>query len=251
MTALLFGKMEDPNIEALAPLFDVFVDQEAEIEWSINDDLIRVNNELVTFNKFFGRANVFGKSTDQMAANFFLIKNYLLAHSSIKRHNSKYERETPTKATNLILAKRIGLCIPETIIGTKSDFENGIVKPLTGGFQVQEGNSSIYASILQEKIIGKNLRVFVIGGKTFSFEIQSNFLDYRMDPSVKIIETNTSEDISNKCLCLAEKLGLTYAAVDFIDNYFLEINSMPMFIAFDVVSNDKLSTEIRDSLDNF
>jgi hypothetical protein len=249
MTALLFGKLEDPNIRALAPLFDVFVDQEAEIEWSINDDLIRVGNTLVTFDKFFGRANVFGKSTDQMAANFFLIKNYLLAHSSIKRHNSKYERETPTKAANLILAKRIGLCIPETIIGTKSNFENGIVKPLTGGFQVQNGNSSIYASILQEKIVGKNRRVFIIGGKTFGFEIQSNFLDYRIDPSVKISEINISKDMSSKCLSLAGNLGLTYAAIDFISDYFLEINSMPMFVAFDVVSNNKLATEIRDSLD--
>ena len=249
MTAALFGKKEDPNIAALVPLFDIFIDQESHLHWDLDADKFFVNGESVTFTKYFGRSNVFGKITDQMAANYFLMRNYLLAHKNIKRLNRDYERETPTKAANLLLAKKLGLHIPKTVIGTAIDEEDAIVKPLTGGFHVEQRSKALFTAILQKRIRGTNRRLFVIGDKTFSFEIQTTKLDYREDPDLRIAIAEFDEETIKHSKKLADEMGLSYAALDFVENYFLEINSMPMFVAFDQITSGKLAKAIRASLD--
>jgi hypothetical protein len=249
MTAALFGKKEDPNIAALVPLFDIFIDQESHLHWDLDTDKLFVNGEPVTFTKYFGRSNVFGKVTDQMAANYFLMRNYLIAHKNIKRFNQDYERETPTKASNLILAKKLGLRIPKTVIGTEIDEEEAIVKPLTGGFHVEQRSKALFTAILQKRIRGTNRRLFVVGNEIFSFEIQTTELDYRKDPDLRIALAEFDEKTIKYSKKLADEMRLSYAALDFVENYFLEINSMPMFVAFDQITSGKLAKAIRASLD--
>ena len=249
MTAALFGKKEDPNIAALVPLFDIFIDQESHLHWDLDADKLFVNGVSVTFTKYFGRSNVFGKVTDQMAANYFLMRNYLLAHKNIKRLNQGYERETPTKAANLLLAKKLGLQIPKTVIGTDIDEEEAIVKPLTGGFHVEQRSKALFTAILQKRIRCTNRRLFVVGDEMFSFEIQTTKLDYRKDPDLRIAIAEFDEETIKHSKNLADEMGLSYAALDFVENYFLEINSMPMFVAFDQITSGKLAKAIRASLD--
>jgi hypothetical protein len=250
MSAALFGKKEDPNISALLPYFDIFIDQESHLHWDLETDKLLVNGEEVEFTKYFGRSNVFGKITDQMSANYFLIRNYLIAHSSIKRHNQLYERETPTKASNLALAKRLGMIIPKTVIGTSIDNPDAVIKPITGGSFVVSGKKANFTAILQERIYGVNRRLFIVGDESFGFEIHSEKLDYRDDPSVSLCETTFDQDDLLRSKRLAKSIGLTYAALDFIDNYFLEINSMPMFVAFDQISMGKIAKAIRFTLNS-
>ncbi len=248
MAAMLFGKKIDPNVACLAPLFDLFVDQESHLHWDLESGELFVNGQLISFSKYFGRSNVFGKVTDHMASNYFLIRNYLFAHPEIKRHNQLYERETPTKAANLVLAKSLGLMIPKTVIGMKIDDENSIIKPLTGGFHATAGSTSLFTAILQKRISGPNRRLFIVGKETFGFQILSNKLDYRDDPDVRIGVAEFDQTTIDKSKKLAAKLGLSYTAIDFVGNYFLEINSMPMFAAFDQIMDGKIGLAIRRSL---
>ena len=81
-------------------------------------------------------------------------------------------------------------------------------------------------------------------------EIHSEKLDYRDDPSVSLCETTFDQDDLLRSKRLAKSIGLTYAALDFIDNYFLEINSMPMFVAFDQISMGKIAKAIRFTLNS-
>jgi hypothetical protein len=246
--AVLFGKIRDPNIAALTSHFDLLIDQEDELSWDLEADSLEVNGYPIHFTRYFGRADTFGPSTDQMSANFFLMKNYLLAHPEIRRHNQTYERETPTKASNLFLAKRIGLTIPQTIIGKHAVLVDSIVKPLTGGHYVVAGSSARYAAIIQERINGINRRLFLVGHKTFGFEISSSALDYRVDAAVELRRTNFSSTIIEKSFKLAGTLGLSYTALDFVDDYFLEINSMPMFAAFDRLLEGQIARAIRSTI---
>jgi len=249
MTAALFGKKEDPNIAALVPLFDIFIDQESDLRWDLDSDVLFVNGEAVTFTKYFGRSNVFGKLTDQMSANYFLIRNYLLAHKNIRRLNQLYERETPTKAANLALARSLGMLVPRSVIGTSIDEEDAIVKPLTGGSYVKTGSKAVFAAILQKKISGLNRRLFIVGKETFGFEILSSKLDYREDPDVRIGTTEFDQITVMNSKKLASEMGLTFSALDFVGDFFLEINSMPMFVAFDQFAGGRIAKSIRLNLD--
>ena len=251
MAAALFGKIRDPNIRCLLPLFDLFIDQEAALEWDLDEDVLLHNREVVSFTSYFGRADVFGDSTDLMKANYFLLRNFLLAHPEISRHNKAYERETPLKAANLYWARKHGFTIPRTTVGVCLEgFEvsNAVVKPLTGGHYVVEGVRARYPAIIQQKVRGSNRRLFLVGEQHFGFEIASDALDYRTDPSVKIKICPFPEDVVRSALGYSRYLGLTFAALDFIDNVFLEINTMPMFSAFDLLTDGQLSKAVRDSL---
>lgn len=249
MTTVLFGKKEDPNINLLLPFYDGFIDQESDLEWDLESDKLSVNGVETIFSHYFGRSNVFGKVSNLMMANYYLMKNYLIAHPEISRHNHKYEQETPTKASNLLLAKKTGLKIPRTVIGTSIDETDAIIKPLTGGFHTSPGSKAIFTAILQQRIIGVNRRLFVVGKQSFGFDIHSTKLDYRDDPNVSITASVFDDATIDKAHQLAELLGLTYAALDFVGDYFLEINTLPMFAAFDPLTNGNLAKSIRHSLD--
>ena len=248
-TSLLFGKLRDPNIKALAAHFDLFVDQEDELQWDLQTDNLTVNGRRVRFSRYFGRADTFGQSTDQMSANYYLMRNYLLAHPEIRCHNRGYERDTPTKAANLILARSVGLQIPRTLIGTKAELDDSIVKPLTGGHYVVQGASARYAAIIQQRIRGINRRLFVVEEHSFGFEIRTAELDYRQDAAVELRQCEFSTELVEQAFELASRLRLSYAALDFVDQYFLEINTMPMFAAFDQLIDGQIARAIRYALE--
>jgi dsRNA-specific ribonuclease len=248
-SSCLFGKLRDPNISALSPYFDLFIDQEDTLHWDLDSDTLFVNGNAVQFASYFGRADTFGHSTDRMAANYFLMKNYLIAHPEIRRHNRTYERETPTKASNLLLAKSMGLKIPRTVIGQQVDMADSIVKPLTGGHYVVAGSSANYAAIIQERIHGPNRRLFIVGSESFGFQVKSSELDYRKDAAAELQHAFFSQELIDRSIQMAKRLGLSYTALDFVGDYFLEINSMPMFVAFDQLLQGQIAKAIRYTLD--
>jgi len=246
---MLFGKLRDPNIRALSTHFEQFVDQEDTLQWDLQTDVLTVNGKTLCFNIYFGRADTFGPSTDQMSANYYLMRNYLLAHPAIKRHNRTYERDVPTKAANILLARSVGFVTPQTVIGTQSGIADSIVKPLTGGHYVVPGGSAQYPAIIQERIHGTNRRLFIVGNQSFGFDIISRELDYRKDAFVEIRQSSFSSSLVAKAFDLASLMGLSYSALDFVEEYFLEINTMPMFAAFDQLAKGQIADAIRYSLD--
>jgi len=248
MTYVLFGQMSDPNIAAVREYFDVFVDQEANLTWDMETDVLSVDGEPLEMTGFFGRANVFVENTHQKYSNWHLFVNYLACHPDVKRYNKGYNRETPTKARNLYLAKKVGLPIPKTIIGRGPMDGDCVVKPLTGGAHCAAGNEAMYTAIVQERIRGMNRRLFLIGNQHAGFKLHTTMLDYRDDPHTKLEVEHFDDDTVMRVRTVAERMGLTYCAADFMDDTFLEINSGPMFAAFDRIVEGAIGRAIRDEL---
>ncbi len=248
MSFVLFGQMQDPNIASLRPYFDLFLDQEADYTWDLNTNILVQGGEPVTISGFFGRANVFSENTHQRYNNWYLMVNYLKSNPEIACYNRNYDHITPIKAANLRRALAAGLKIPRTIIGKGPIDGDCIVKPLTGGLHCQSGNESLYTGIIQHRMKGTNRRLFLIGEQHFGFKLETTELDYRDDPHTKVSSHYFSPDMVNKVRTVARGLGLTFCAADFMGDVFLEINSGPMFAAFNNVVGGALAKAIYTEL---
>ena len=248
---VLIGQLTDPNISSLYNYFDSFIDLDSNVEWDVNTNKLTVNQEQITPSSIFMRYNVFEESTWNKYNNFYLFKNYILANN-VKAYNSKHKESEVTKLYNLKLAEKYNLNIPRTVYALKHSNDNMIVKPLMGGSHASEGNEAIHPCIIQQKITGVNKRLFIVKNKTFCFDIITNYLDYRDDDNPTIQESTIDKETITNSKKLARKLGLNFCALDFINdnnkNWFLEINTMPMFSAFNEYTNNKLSKTIYEEL---
>ena len=197
------------------------------------------------------RYNVFEESTWHKYNNFYLLKNYILTNN-VKAYNRKHRSSEVEKLYNLHLAKNYNLNIPKTFCGIESKDTDTIVKPIMGGAHASEGNKAIYPAIIQKKIVGINKRLFIIKNKTFCFDIITHALDYRDDINATLKLGNMNKDTINNSKKLAKKLELNFCALDFINDnnkdWFLEINTMPMFSAFNIKTNNKLAKTIHEEL---
>ena len=90
MSAYLFGQLSDPNTKVLYPHFDKFIDQAANIEWNVTEDVLYVEGKPVTdLDSIFVRNNVFEESTHKKYNNYYLIHDYLQYHN-ITRYNKNH-----------------------------------------------------------------------------------------------------------------------------------------------------------------
>ena len=247
----LIGQLSDPNIKVLEQYFDKFIDLNNTIHWNLDTNILLINDKIYNPKSIFMRYNVFEESTWIKYYNFYLIRNYILINN-IKEYNKKNKSLEVDKLYNLHVAKKIGLNTPETEYGVKTEKTNTILKPVTGGAHAVEGNESVHPSIIQQKIQGMNKRLFIIKNKTFCFDILSSTLDYRDDKNttVEIGQMDTQTIKNSKKL--TKKLNLNFCALDFINdgntNWFLEVNNMPMFAAFNDKTNNALAETIYREL---
>ncbi len=254
MSAYLFGQLSDPNTKVLYPHFDKFIDQAANIEWNVTEDVLYVEGQPVTdLDSIFVRNNVFEESTHKKYNNYYIIQDYLQYHN-ITRYNKNHHYEKTTKLHNLLLAKELGLRIPYTEASEKSTRDNSIIKPVLGGQHTLDGNEASYPCIIQQKITGKNKRLYVINNKHFSFEVVTDKLDYRDDPESTVVVTEIDDVTVEKVKHLMCRLNLDFGASDFMEDeeglWFLEVNTGPMFVAFDMQVQGKLAETIRYELNN-
>jgi len=254
MSAYLFGQLSDPNTKVLYPHFDKFIDQAANIEWNVTEDVLYVEGQPVTdLDSIFVRNNVFEESTYKTYNNFYIMKDYLQSHN-ITRYNKHYKNDNVTKLNNLIVAKKVGLRIPYTEVTERTTRDNTIIKPVLGGQHTLEGNEAVYPCIIQQKITGKNKRLYVINDKHFAFEVVTDKLDYRDDPESTVVVTEIDDATVEKVKHLMCRLNLNFGASDFMEDeeglWFLEVNTGPMFVAFDMQVQGKLAETIRYELNN-
>ncbi len=253
MASYLFGQLTDPNIYTLYRHFDYFIDLSLDMHWDLQTNKLYVDEtELPDITHGFIRFNVFEQQTQQKYANYYLVSNYL--RHNAKTYNENYHGETPFKLTDLMLAKKIGLNIPHTEV-TKSAItsKETIVKPITGGAHAEIGREASHSVIIQQRIHGKNKRLYVVNTTPFCFEVVSSKIDYREDKDTYVKLSDISLGQVKKIKTLMSKLQLNFGAADFmVDNnnkhWFLEINTMPMFAAFDVKVNGLLSKTIHSEL---
>jgi len=235
MSTYLFGQLSDPNVKALHPLFDKFIDQDANIEWNITEDVLYIEDKPVTdLTAIYMRNNVFEESTFKKYTNFHILSNYIQCHK-VTTYNKDYRYQEVRKLNNLIIAKQLGLKIPY-------------------GQHTLEGNEAVYPCIIQQKITGKNKRLYVVNDKHFAFEVVTDKLDYRDDPESKVVVTEIDDVTVEKVKHLMNRLNLNFGASDFMEDeeglWYLETNTGPMFVAFDIEVQGKLAEAIKYELNN-
>lgn len=270
---LVIGGDRDPNVEALlaafaaagAPVRPLLVGATTRpsVAWDLADDRLIVDGTAVTPRAAFLRHDVFTQLADPRPAPAqralawsTALHGWLLAHPAVRCFNRAAAPNN--KPHTLVLARALGLAIPRTVVTNHAataraavgdDPTRGIAKPVAGGELTQRldealaaaGDAPVLAApaIVQERLVAPEVRVFVIGDRTLTFEVRSTELDYRASPDVDVIYLGPGPaPIAAQVRALAQQLGLEFAAADLKSRadgalVFLELNTGPMFARFD------------------
>lgn len=196
-------------------------------------------------------------------------------------------RNAENKPHQLLIAKKIGLKIPASLISnwpeTFQDFvANGerIIKPIKSGLIESEGNDSIiFTSLLHDSIVLDeqirpcpqfvqqhiekiaDVRVTVVGKKVFSAKIcsqvmQETKIDWRRGENELVHENiELPNDVCKMLVELVETLDLKFGAIDLIQStsnefYFLEINPNGQWAWIERQTGHKISSELVNLLVN-
>ena len=267
---LIVGSDDDPNARRLVDqlyiknLNYIQIDPSKRalttLKWRLGEDQLLLNGDALHPKAVYMRHNVFSADSELWSlALVRTVTSFILGNPSVRVMNRKSLLHDNNKTANLLLAESLGLKVPETEVYAgppsclKQEFEGQdvIAKPLEGGdyaslpSDIDEASVSYAAAFVQSRLPGENYRVFVIDGKAYGFSVQSALLDYRVDPETKGVSVPLTPDIIQGSIALAARCGFDYCALDFRADadgtwVFLEINSFPMFVAFDDASDNAL-----------
>jgi glutathione synthase/RimK-type ligase-like ATP-grasp enzyme len=247
-------------------------DSHPALTWEIVSGRLSLDGEALGFDAAFVRHDVFtalqdGSQSSQYRALawYTAITGWLAANPQVFIFNRRNLNHVTNKPLVLKLAQDSGLAIPETLI--TNDFQEvarfvveqqKIVKPVNGGgycealdevadrTQLREGRAAAPA-IVQRRLVPPELRVYAVGGNYFGFNVISPELDYRTTQNCRLeYVAQLPTELTTAFASLLEKLGLDFAAADFKTCpdtgrlMFLEVNTGPMFAAFDRASEGRL-----------
>ncbi|MBK5261032.1 MAG: hypothetical protein JJE17_00485 [Peptostreptococcaceae bacterium] len=197
-------------------------------------------------------------------------------------------REAENKIYQLIVAKELGVKLPESIITNSynsiikfiGDNNDNIIKPIKSGHLKKKQNSAaiftskydlnendqdrleLFPNYLQRNIIKSfDIRCIVVGSEVFVAEIHSqndeeSVIDWRRGKNVlKHSKHVLPDDIKIFCISITRKFELNYSAIDFIldtngDYYFLEINPNGQWAWIENRLGYPISSKIVDMLVN-
>ena len=201
---------------------------------------------------------------------FHAIKGWELAHDEVKGFNKASFARENTKLQNLYIAKRLGLAVPDTIVTNEFDRAGAalsgtlIQKPVAGGEHTThlsdlrkslrgKGAVAAYPRFVQRKLARPEMRIFRIGEQFLAFLLRSDEVDYRVRQDARLAVARPPAALVSKLRALTDELGLDFAAADFMKDArgryrFLEINTQPMFAAFDDTAGGRLCDAIIDHL---
>jgi hypothetical protein len=256
------------------------------LTWDFQSDTLRVDGSEVTPGAVFLRYDVFSTLADERPqvtfraqAWFTTLHGWLLAHPHVRALNTRASGGA-SKPFILHTARRLGLRIPFTLItnelgALEAEAERlgpMIAKPVPGGGFAQdvaellartprrEGRSAAPAFV-QRRMLAPEVRIYGVGrGSTrryIPFRVESDALDYRADAESRVVHLAMGEVDAEAVAGLGrlmDELEMDYGAADFKTCpdtgglAFLEINSGPMFSAFDEVSGWAVSDAILDYL---
>ncbi|HEX8369108.1 MAG TPA: hypothetical protein VF604_11255 [Pyrinomonadaceae bacterium] len=243
------------------------------IIWEMDSDRFLIDGRRLECRAAFIRYDIFtalktGRQASQYRALSWhtTLSGWLGAHSEIRMFNRRNLRYVTNKPLVLNLARSCGLKIPDTVITNDfsylAEFEKKrrlAVKPINGGGycrsfeevrQQTELKKEIAAApaIVQNRLVAPEIRVYAVGKSYFAFKIASEELDYRAAQKCEIEYLATfSDKLTGGLQKLLDALGLDFAAADFKTCpqtgalVFLEVNTSPMFAAFDSASKGLLS----------
>jgi hypothetical protein len=251
------------------------------LTWDVEADTLILNGEEIRPGAGFLRYDVFTAMADprpsvsfRASAWHITAHGWMLAHDDIRMLNRGYTGQS-NKPFMLRTAAECGLAIPRTIITNDMEMLDGlqgaddmIAKPVPGGGYTKlladlladtprkDGRSAAPAFV-QRRMVVPEVRIYGVGGRFIPFHVISDQLDYRADENSRV-ELMPLESVDPGTIAalarLMERLQMEYGAADFRTHpdtgelVFLEINSGPMFVGFDAVSNNAVSDAILDYL---
>lgn len=285
---LIAGGEFDPNIVCLLraarklrrlhlPLL-VGASRSPVLTWEMPTDRLWIDQKRIRPTAAFIRHDVFGNMRDERQetayrafAWYSTVAAYIDAHPEIRSFNRKHDGGL--KPHQLHLAREVGLEVPWTLVTNdvtrlrrEAKRRRLVTKPVNGGEYCQKladvlpgtevrGSAAPAPAIVQEELVQPDVRIFRIGTHYLSFTIAHRGLDYRTTEDA-VVTQNVSIDtsIQRRLEHLTDELGLDYAAADFKADpvsgrlKFLEVNSAPMFLAFDAAAKGKLARALLDHL---
>jgi hypothetical protein len=280
---LIAGGVQDPNLRAIISAAEAagIVSEpllvgrggNPSFAWRLDSNDLWINSRRVEVCGAFVRRDVFHKggadAEYRSSAWFTAVQGWLSLRPRIRLLNRNYLMRFTNKLHTLCLAQSVGLRIPTTVVsnavgdlpipGTPRD---AVAKPVTGGgyctsldelLHRTETLDGVAASpaIIQEKLAGPDVRVFWIDGRCHGFIIRSDAVDYRSTRN-RTIEPKDElpNDVTKGLGELMQKMSMDWGAADFkIDQetdalVFLEVNSDPMFSAFDQIGGGVITRGI-------
>lgn len=286
---LVVGGDEDPNILRLVARLRstrtrhrkllVGANSHPVVTWDVNDDRLMLNGRRIQPTAAFIRHDVFTSTADDRPetahrayAWYSTLASWIASHREVRCFNRSSPGELQ-KPHQLRLAIQAGLDIPPTwvtndarLLERKIRTSRLVVKPVNGGDYCQRltpllrqistiDGAAANPAIVQEELVPPDIRVFCIGKRFFTYEIESDGLDYRNASYTRVKSSDAvPKFMLSKIGRVSRQMGLDYSATDlkWSDSLerlvFLEINSAPMFAAFDVASEGALCDAIVEQL---
>ncbi|HEX8391171.1 MAG TPA: hypothetical protein VF665_02345 [Longimicrobium sp.] len=269
-------------VERDIPVCPVLVGAEGNpsLVWNVQADTLTLNGREIRPRGGFLRYDVFNAKADprqnvrsRAQAWYTTLQGWLLSHPEARMVNRGYSGQT-NKPYMLRLAAECGLRIPRTLVTNdlamldEMNAAEMIAKPVPGGgftqmlpellasTQRRDGRAASPA-IVQERLVAPEVRIYGVGERFIPFRVESDQLDYRVDGATRVVPLEV-DAIDPELLAglglLMRRLGMEYAAADFKSDpatgelVFLEINSGPMFAAFDRASGSAVSDALLDYL---
>jgi glutathione synthase/RimK-type ligase-like ATP-grasp enzyme len=252
------------------------------IQWELDSDQLVVDGREICPSAVFVRYDVFSQLADPRPATSHralawntAVMAWVAAHDEVRYLNRASLHTGTNKPHVLCLAKEFGLPIPSTIItnhlGILKDFEpkrSKVVKPINGGGYCQKldeilektptqlSDVAAAPAIIQRELVQPEYRLYRVADKFFGFAIITDELDYRVTQQCRVEPwSDASDHLLEGLRRLMDRLGLEFGAADFKtcpetgQLLFLEVNSGPMFAAFDRAAKGAITHAIADFLE--
>lgn len=278
---LIAGGQFDTNITALADRLDargvashallIGPTDEPRLHIDLDREILQVNGKTLTPSACFIRQDVFLYPTPDIgraqvkAQNWYCaIRGWIEACPDTRLFNRSATLRENNKIFNLVTARQCGLRVPPTIVANDltafaAEAERLIEKPVAGGEYTAHLRDSIASEsrsgprFVQPRLACPEYRIYRIGPALMAFELRSEELDYRRTQQVTLTPVAVPDGVARPLTSLCDRLDLDFAAADFmLDDdgrlNFLEINSQPMFAAFDRAVEGRLCDAIIDAL---
>ena len=250
------------------------------LTWDLATGQLWLDGKLLQCSAAFVRHDVFTALQDGQASSHYrasawytAVTGWLATHPEILIFNRRNLNQVTNKPLVMKLAQDCGLAVPETVITNDGQqltrYEEKVVKPINGGSyceplaevlkrtSLKDGRAAAPA-IIQERLVPPEIRIYAVGNQYFAFNVISSELDYRstQDTRVEFIEGGvfSSMGLTDALGKLLAELGLDFAAADFKTCrttgrlLFLEVNTGPMFAAFNHASDGKLCNAMLEYL---
>lgn len=251
------------------------------ILWDLPSDRLVVDGREIAPRAVFLRHDVFThladgrpESAHRAFAWYTTVASWIAAHGEVRALNRRSHDQAAQKPYALYRARAAGLAIPATRVTNHlpsfAELAPGqpkIVKPVNGGgycerlddvlprTEVRDGASAAPA-IVQPELVQPEVRVYGVAGRFLAFAMISEDLDYRVRQSARVeFLPEVPAGLTEGLAPLMDEMGLDFGAADFKtcpdtgELLFLEMNTSPMFAAFDAVSEGAVSQAIAEFLE--